>query len=135
MNYVAGWNMGGYSPDPEHLWITDSFESAVAYLLDTVERWWDQDYMGVFCDCPCHPNVARMTDEHKPEQCWCASDPDTPSPEDVDGRYLQAHTDLHNAGTVGPTFSTVVYDPNGYPYTFWIDVTDEEIDDEMSEHD
>jgi hypothetical protein len=101
-NYVAGWNMASYSPDPDHLYITDTFASAIAYLADTVERWWDSDYMG--------------------------PDADTPEGrEAIDGRYLTAHTELHNAGELGPTFQTVTYDANGYPYVFFVDVTEEDI--------
>lgn len=102
-HYAAGWNMASYSPEPDNIWITDSFESAVQYLVSEVEHWWDGDYMG------------QSEDE---------------SADDIDGRYLTAHADLHNAGTIGPEFSTVVYDPNGYPYTFWITETEEEMDDE-----
>jgi hypothetical protein len=42
-NWVAGWNMLGYSSDPDHLWITDSYYDAGDYLLDTLERWSDHD--------------------------------------------------------------------------------------------
>ena len=42
-NWVAGWNMLGYSSDPDHLWITDSYYDAGDYLLDTLERWADHD--------------------------------------------------------------------------------------------
>lgn len=42
-NWVAGWNMLGYSSDPDNLWITDSYYDAGDYLLDTLERWADHD--------------------------------------------------------------------------------------------
>ncbi len=40
--YTAGWNISGYLPetDPEHF---DTFAEAIAYLAETVERFWDQD--------------------------------------------------------------------------------------------
>lgn len=43
--YTAGWNMSGYLPetDPEHF---DTFAEAIAYLAETVERFWDQDTDG-----------------------------------------------------------------------------------------
>lgn len=42
-NFVAGWNMLGYSSDPDHLWITRDYYAAGEYLLDTLERWSDHD--------------------------------------------------------------------------------------------
>lgn len=40
--YVAGWNMAGYLPevDPE---VFDSLKHARAYLVETLDRWMDQD--------------------------------------------------------------------------------------------
>ena len=43
MNYATGWNMGGYSPDPDHVWITDNALDAAYYLLDAIERHADAD--------------------------------------------------------------------------------------------
>ena len=99
-NYAAGWNMGGYSPDPDNVWVTDSFESAVTYLADTVDRWWDSDY--------------DLDDD----------------PADIDGRYLTAHSELHNVGTVPRDIDVVVQDPNGYDHHLWIMATDQEVTDE-----
>ena len=42
-NWVAGWNMLGYSSDPDNLWITDNYYNAGEYLLETLERWSDHD--------------------------------------------------------------------------------------------
>lgn len=96
-NYAAGWNMGDYSPDPDNVWVTDGFENAVAYLVDTVDRWWDSDY-------------------------------DTgDDPASIDGRYLDAHTELHNVGSVPTEVSVVVQDANGYDHYLWIMETKEEI--------
>lgn len=98
-NYAAGWNMAGYSPDPDSVYITDSFSDAIAYLTDTVERWRDQDYYG-------------EDDAHV-----------------IELRYVDAERDFANPGD-GPEFSTVVYDANGYGYSFWVQPTDQPLDDE-----
>ena len=97
-NYAAGWNMGGYSPDPDNVMVTDSFESAVTYLADTVEYWWDQDY-----------EIADSGDARLR----------------IDGRYLDAHTALHIVGSVPTAVSVVVQDANGYDYYLWIVETEE----------
>jgi hypothetical protein len=67
-NYAAGWNMGGYSPDPDHSYITDDWLSAARYIAETIELWWDQDY-----------------------------DKGDYDREVIDGRYLPAHTEIYNA--------------------------------------
>jgi len=46
IRYVAGWNMPGYLPESEPFTFDDPAE-AIAYLVDTVERFWDQDYESV----------------------------------------------------------------------------------------
>jgi hypothetical protein len=99
-NFAAGWNMAGYGAEPDNVWVFDSFESAIAYLVAEVEHWWDGDYMG---------------------------DDD---PAEIDGRYLDAHTALHNAGTTGSEFSTVVHGANGYPTVLWVVPTDEPMEEE-----
>lgn len=65
--YTAGWNNPGYLPEsePAHF---DTFDEAVRYLVDTVERFWDEDY---------------------------AEDARTRSA--FDERWLPVHTALHNA--------------------------------------
>ena len=44
MFYVAGWNIPGCLPevDPETF---DNETDAIRYLSDTVERFWDEDYV------------------------------------------------------------------------------------------
>jgi hypothetical protein len=42
-NYVAGWNLSPYAPDPDNLWITRDYGAGVEYLLETLERWSDSD--------------------------------------------------------------------------------------------
>lgn len=127
-NYVAGWNMASYSPDPDNLWITDDFGAAVDYLRETVARWQDQDYMGVVCDCPCHDDGPNTSD-HNSITCVCADLDDIDSPDDIDARYSAALEDLDSPGE-GPAFHTVVYDRNGYLYAFWVAPTDETPEDD-----
>jgi len=43
VNYVAGWNMLGYSSDPDTLLITSDYYAAGEYLLDTLVEWSDHD--------------------------------------------------------------------------------------------
>lgn len=96
--YAAGWNQVGYSPNPDHVYVTDDWQRAVEYLADTIERWWDEDY--------------EMVAEK------------VASRESIDATYLDAHTALHNAPS-GPEFSLVVHDRNGGPWTLWIQETEE----------
>lgn len=98
-NYAAGWNLGGYSPDPDHVYVTDDWESAVTYLAEIVDAWWDQEY-----------------------------DMDNPDKDGIDGRYLPIHTELHNIPT-GPEWHGSVPDHNGYGYHLWITPTDEPVDE------
>lgn len=71
-NWVAGWNMAGYAPDPDNLYVTDDWDRAVSYLAETIEHWWDGDYMV------------------------------TEGDDDIDSHYIDAHTELHNASTPRP---------------------------------
>lgn len=98
-NYAAGWNLGAYSPDPDHVYITDDWQAAVTYLADTIDRWWDQDY-----------------------------DSGSETHDQVDGRYLPIHTELHNMPT-GPEYHGIVPDALGYDYHLWIVPTDEPADE------
>lgn len=101
-NYAAGWNMGGYGAEPDNIWVTDDWQSAVTYLADTIDTWWNQDYWSL--------------------------EPDAPA-ETVDARYLDIHTELHNMPT-GPEYHGIVADQGGYAYHFWIVPTDEPMQDE-----
>ena len=85
--YVAGWNAPGYLPDTdEPLPEFDTFEEAVAYLVQQVDRHWDQDY------------EAQTTDATHTEL------PSNDNP--VDARYLPVHTSLHNTGSTIPDDGT-----------------------------
>lgn len=90
--------MGGYSPDPDHVYVTDNYASAVVYLVDTLERWWDSDY---------DSDDDKMT---------------------VDARYVSAHADLNNIGDSESELSVTVYDANGYAHYLWITQTDEPLE-------
>jgi len=98
-NYAAGFNMGGYSADPDSIIITDDWQSAIHYLADTIDRWWDQDYL--------------MADG---------------GPSEADTRYLDTHTELHNAPSA-PEYHAVVNDARGYSWHLWVVPTDEPVDD------
>lgn len=67
--YTAGWNIPGCLPESEPQEF-DTFSEAKAYLVDTVELFWDQDY-------------DRVTAGKR---------------EPIDARWLEVHTALHNAG-------------------------------------
>lgn len=41
--FIAGWNQPGYLPEVEREEF-DTFEDARQYLLDTVDRWLDEDW-------------------------------------------------------------------------------------------
>jgi hypothetical protein len=67
VRYVSGWNMPGYLPESEPATFCDPAE-AVAYLVNTVERFWDQDY-----------ESAETSEERL----------------GLDDKWLPVHTDLH----------------------------------------
>lgn len=110
--YTAGWNMPGYLPESEPATL-DTFNEAVAYLADTVSRFWDEDYDGV-------------DGLEEPER--------TEARESVDGKWLPVHTDLHNSPVVHDdgTRSLTLYTPDT-GLVFWIvpapeDDTDADVD-------
>ena len=43
--YIAGWNVPGCLPEVEPA-IFDNETDAIRYLSDTVDRFWDEDYLG-----------------------------------------------------------------------------------------
>ncbi len=51
VQYIAGWNTPGCLPDSaEELPRFDTREDAVAYLVENVDRFWDEDYEMGFQD-------------------------------------------------------------------------------------
>ena len=106
--WVAGYNLSPYMPDPDNLFVTAEWSDALTYLVDTLERWWDQEYERV-----------------EPDEI---GDSDAAARLEIDGRYLEAHTALHNAprGTV----SVAVTNGRGYTEHLWIEPTDEKPEDE-----
>ena len=42
--YIAGWNTPGYLPETEPA-IFDNETDAIRYLTDTIDRFWDEDYL------------------------------------------------------------------------------------------
>lgn len=107
MNWVVGWNMAGYSPDSDNVTVVAEWHDALNILRETVERAWDheQDAVAAF-----------------DEDGWDA----------VDGRYLDAHTEIH-AATFGRPFATSVESgsEHGLPMMYWIEWTDEEPDSNL----
>lgn len=45
MYYVNGYNLRGYSPDPDHLHVFATLEDAREHQADTLRRWADDCYM------------------------------------------------------------------------------------------
>ena len=41
--FVAGWNNPGYLPETDPCYFDTAVE-ACRYLVDTIDRWWDDDY-------------------------------------------------------------------------------------------
>ena len=108
--YVAGFNMAGSMPNPDSNYVTDNWNDAVTYLVDTIDLWWDQDY--------------QMQD-WQIEQGFEFTESEK---EEVDHRYINAHTDLHNAPTP-PYFSTIAYDYAGNVWELWIAEVEGELDE------
>lgn len=102
MYYAAGWNMAGYSPEPDNIYVTEDWESAIAYLADTIDRWWDHDY-------------DYLTD---PEEKLA-----------TDARYLDVHAELHNMPAEGE-YHAAVNDINGHWHHLWVVPTNEIPEDE-----
>ncbi|MBE1603714.1 hypothetical protein [Actinopolymorpha pittospori] len=75
MRYTAGWNARGLKPDTPPTSF-DDIRDAIAHLVRTIERRWDDDYRT--CETP---------DDRL----------------DIDDKWLPVHTALHNAGD-GSTF-------------------------------
>lgn len=54
--WIAGWNEPGYLADDDNLAEFSTFTDAVAYLVSTVEKFWDED--GTFGEAPNEENDA-----------------------------------------------------------------------------
>lgn len=44
MPWTAGWNQPGYAPNADNVQDFDTWGDAFQYLIDAVERFWDDDY-------------------------------------------------------------------------------------------
>ena len=108
--WVAGYNLSPYMPDPDNLFVTGEWSDALTYLVDTLESWWSLEY-----------EVLPARDDWQDGEYEAAVD-------DIDGRYLEAHTALHNA-PVG-TVSVLLTNDRGYTEHLWIEPTDEKPEDE-----
>ena len=105
-NYAAGWNMGGYSPDPEHVWITEDHGSAVDYLLETLERWQGED--------------GDSWDDGEDRCSW---------DERLD-EYISAVGEVERLRMAGDEVVVRLADRNGYDWFLWVQGTDEPVDSE-----
>lgn len=96
--YIAGWNMPGYLPETEPEGF-DTFAQAVAYLVDTVERFWDEDYADADAEADVHD--AR---------------------ENVDDKWLPVHTALDSAAPAHDLGTSTFQEYTGdRQYVFWIE--------------
>ena len=97
--WVAGYNLSPYAPDPDNLFVTGEWSDALTYLVDTLELWWDQEYELV------EPDEFGSSDA----DAWA----------EIDGRYLDAHTALHNASQ-GELVSVTITNNRGHIEHLWI---------------
>lgn len=88
--WVVGWNMPGYSPDPDNVTPYADWADARQHLVETCEHFWDQDA------------------EH--------SDLDD-ADERADARWLPLHAALHTATPNQPFSHQIDAVP---PLVFWI---------------
>jgi len=102
--WVAGYNLSPYAPDPDNLFVTAEWSDALTYLVDTLERWWDQEYELV-----------------EPDEI---GDSDEAARLGIDDRYLDAHTALHNASQ-GEVVSVTITNDRGHIEHLWMQPTSE----------
>jgi hypothetical protein len=57
--YVAGWNQPGYLPESEPEEFA-TFTEARNYLLDTVDRWLDEDWEEADVDSPTAEDIVSV---------------------------------------------------------------------------
>jgi hypothetical protein len=105
-NWAAGWNMGGYSPDPEHVMVTDDYSSACEYLLGELELWQDHD--------------GHSWDDSTDRCSW----------DERVNEYVSAVSDLEMMRASGAEVHVLVPDGNGYDYHMWVVPTNEPVDGE-----
>ena len=104
-NYAAGWNMGGYSPDPDSVIVTDDYNYAVEWILENLERWIDQD--GDSWDTEDRCSWDKRNDE-----------------------YLLAVQTIEEQRANGVEVYAIMPDRNGYDHSLWVTITNEPIDEE-----
>jgi hypothetical protein len=94
MPWTAGWNQPGYSPNPDNVSEFDTWGDAFAHLMDTVDRFWDDDY------------AAANNDRFRLLE--------------IDGVWMPLHTRLHLA-TINTPFDGTT---GGGEWAFWITPTE-----------
>lgn len=101
--WAVGWNLAGYLPECD-VTVTEDWGMARDILVYEISRSWDHDY--------------EMLD-----------DDDEDGRLAVDARYLDAHTEIHNA-TYGEPLTVAIEGESlhSFPMMFWIDQTDAEPD-------
>lgn len=94
MTYTAGWNIPGCLPEVEPETF-DTFNEAVAYLAETVDRFWDEDYL--------------VEDDDR---------------DDVDATWLDIHTALHNLPVAHDVGTQHEFSEQAGGLAFWITPTE-----------
>ena len=106
--FIAGWNLAGCVSDPDSNYVTDNWNDAVTYLREIIESWWDADYA-----------IAEWEEEN---------DLSSEAKQEVDNRYLNAHTLLHNSPPP-PDFFALTQDYAGNNWEMWIVEAEGDIDE------
>jgi hypothetical protein len=108
--YIAGFNLAGCVSDPDSNYITDNWSDAVTYLVDTLEAWWYADYA-----------IAEWEED---------SGVNSTAKQEVDSRYLDMHTVLHN-NPQPPHFSAIMQDYADSNWEMWIVEAEGDFEEEM----
>ncbi len=110
--YIAGFNLAGCVSDPDSNYITDNWNDAVVFLVDTLDSWWEADY-----------GIAEWEEENE--------DTSSAAKQEVDNRYLDAHTALHNSPQP-PYFSAITQDYAGNDWEIWIVEAEGDFEEEVA---
>lgn len=108
VRWVAGWNMPGYLPESDPELFTE-WKDARAYLTETIDRFWDEDYDGIGAP-------TMMADPSDKENAIRAARGV------IDARWLPVHTQLPLA-TEDESFIMMTGDEN---LVFWIRLANDE---------
>ena len=113
--FVAGWNNPGYLPETDPCYFDTAVE-ACRYLVDTIDRLWDDDYATTVDTIDRLWDDDYATTDDTIDRWWdddyYTTDDDTEL-EDIDARWIGAHSQLPY---LTPPFSIIA---NGI--SFWIE--------------